>query len=59
MHNCIVYILNKEKLEEWYVKLQQFLICHSLQDQLSLMKDGFSLYPKSGKILAPIRSKTV
>ena len=57
MHNCNVYILNKEKLEEWYVKLQQFLICHSLQDQLSLMKVDFLCIPNRVKFWLPSNLK--
>ena len=53
----------KEKLEEWYTKFEQFLICHNLQDQPSHIwncdESGFPLCPKSGKILAPAGSKTV
>ena len=53
----------KEKLEEWYTKFEQFLICHSLHDQPSRIwncdESGFPLCAKSGKILAPVGSKTV
>ena len=53
----------KEKLEEWYTKFEQFLICHGLHEQPSRIwncdESGFPLCAKSGKILAPVGSKTV
>lgn len=53
----------KEKLKEWYTKFEQFVICHGLHVQLSRIwncdESGFPLCPKTGKIWAPVESKTI
>ena len=54
---------SEEVLEKWYVKFEQFLSIHGLEDQPSKIwncdESGFSLCPKSGKVLAPVGIKSV
>lgn len=53
----------EEKLHKWYNDFEQFILTHGVSEDASRIWNcdecGFPLCPKSGKILAPIGTKTV
>ena len=60
---CRAKACTPRAINSWYMDFEQFLLTHSLIEQPSKIwncdESGFSLCPKSAKILAPCGTKTV